>query len=227
VITVKNGDAEVAVRPLFPETLPDAGLFTDYPELMRMAEGRGLKDHAPDEAQPYLRLQAPGVTDRTKFVVALTPNGTSPAPKIEKVETKDWLMVRITQKGEVTEVYFNLLADGRIRHRNANADLGGWRTDAYILALTYPEGGGAANPWRWFVADGSYLRRDGRVELDSLSKAFVVKEKAEQGVEASIQGQPTYAIRLACEGARSIKVDGVAKACSGNVALARRSSPSN
>jgi hypothetical protein len=221
VITVKNGDAEVAVRPLFPQTLPDGGLFTDYPELLRMAEGRGLKDHAPDEAQPYLRLQAPGVTDRTKFVVALTPNGGTPAPRIERVETQDYLLLRIHQKGEVTEVYFNLLADGRIRHRNANAVLGGWETDAYILVLTYPEGGSAQKPRRWFVADGSYLRRDGKVELDSLSKAFVVK----QGGEASIEGQPTYAVRLACDGARSIKVDGAAKACERDVALVRRSPP--
>ncbi|HWU81752.1 MAG TPA: heparinase II/III family protein [Caulobacter sp.] len=223
VITVKNGDAEVAVRPLFPETLPDAGLPTDYPELLRMAEGKGLKDHAPDEAQPYLRLQAPGVTDRAKFVVALTPNGAGPAPRIERVETKDYLLVKLHQKGEVTEVYFNLLADGRIRHRNANAKLGGWETDAYILALTYPEGGGPQSPRRWFVADGSYLRRDGRVELDSLSKAFVVKTRTGQGVTASIEGQPTYAIRLACDGARSVKVDGVSKACERDVALARRS----
>jgi hypothetical protein len=223
VITVKNGDAEVAVRPLFPETLPDAGLPTDYPELLGMAEGKGLKDHAPDEAQPYLRLQAPGVTDRTKFVVALTPNGAGPAPRIERVETKDYLLVKLHQKGEVTEVYFNLLADGRVRHRNANANLGGWETDAYILALTYPEGGGPQSPRRWFVADGSYLRRDGRVELDSLSKAFVVKARTGQGVTASIEGQPTYAIRLACDGARSVKVDGVAKACDRDVALVRRS----
>jgi hypothetical protein len=222
VITVKNGEAEVAVRPLFPETLPDAGLPTDYPELLRLAEGKGLKDHAPDEAQPYLRLQAPGVTDRTKFVVALTPNGGA-APRIERVETKDYLLIRIHQKGEVTEVYFNLLADGRIRHRNANADLGGWETDAYILALTYAEGGDGRKPKRWFVADGSYLRRDGRVELDSLSKAFVVKTTGARGVEASIEGQPTYAIRLACDGARSITVDGAAKACERDVALARRS----
>ncbi len=223
VITVKNGDAEVAVRPLFPETLPDAGLPTDYPELLGMAEGKGLKDHAPDEVQPYLRLQAPGVTDRTKFVVALTPNGAGPAPRIERLETKDYLLVKLHQKGEVTEVYFNLLADGRIRHRNANANLGGWETDAYILALTYPEGGGPQSPRRWFVADGSYLRRDGRVELDSLSKAFVVKARTGQGVTASIEGQPTYAIRLACDGARSVKVDGVAKACDRDVALVRRS----
>lgn len=221
VITVKNGDAEVAVRPLFPQTLPDGGLFSDYPELLRMTEGKGLKDHAPDEAQPYLRLQAPGLTDRTKFVVALTPNGSDPAPQIERAETKDWLLVRVLQKGEVTDVYFNLLADGRIRHRNANATLGGWETDAYILALTYPEGGSAEKPKRWFVADGSYLRRDGKVELDSLSKAFVVRK----GAEASIDGQPTYAVRLACGGARSIKVDGAAKACERDVALVRRSLP--
>lgn len=225
VITVKNGDAEVAVRPLFPETLPDGGLFSDYPELMRMAEGKGLKDHAPDEAQPYLRLQAPGVTDRTKFVVTLTPNGAAPAPKIERVETKDYLLVKIRQKGEVTEVYFNLLADGRIRHRNANANLGGWETDAYILALTYPEGGGPQAPKRWFVADGSYLRRNGKVELDSLSKAFVVKTKGGQGAIATIEGQPTYAVRLACDGAKTIKVDGATKACQGDVALIKRALP--
>ncbi|MET3665696.1 heparinase II/III family protein [Caulobacter sp. 1776] len=223
VITIRNGDAEVAVRPLFPETLPDGGLFTDYPELLRMAEGKGLKDHAPDEAQPYLRLQAPGVMDRTKFVVALTPNGVDPPPRIERVETKDYLLVKVRQKGEVTDVYFNLLADGRIRHRNANANLDGWETDAYILALTYADGGSAQNPRRWFVADGSYLRRDGRVELDSLSKAFVVKTRTGQGVTASIEGQPTYAIRLACEGARAIKVDGVSKTCERDVALVRRS----
>lgn len=223
IITVKNGDAEVAVRPLFPETLPDAGLPTDYPELLGMTEGKGLKDHAPDEAQPYLRLQAPGVTDRTKFVVALTPNGAGPAPRIERFETKDYLLVKLHQNGEVTEVYFNLLADGRVRHRNANANLGGWETDAYILALTYPEGGGPQSPRRWFVADGSYLRQEGRVELDSLSKAFVVKTRTGQGVTASIEGQPTYAIRLACDGARSVKVDGVAKTCDRDVALVRRS----
>ena len=223
VITIKNGEAEVAVRPLFPETLPDGGLFTDYPELLRMAEGKGLKDHAPDDAQPYLRLQAPGVTDRTKFVVALTPNGPAAAPGIERVEAKDWLLVRVRQKGEITDVYFNLLADGRIRHRNANANLGGWETDAYILALTYPEGGSAQKPKRWFVADGSYLRRDGKVELDSLSKAFVVKTRTGQGVDASIQGQPTYAIRLACDGARSLKADGAIKACQDDVAVVRRS----
>ena len=226
VITVKNGEAEVAVKPLFPETLPDAGLPTDYPELLRMAQGSGLKDHAPDEAQPYIRLQAPGVSDRTKFIVALTPNGSAGAPRIERFETGDYLLVKIHQKGQVTEVYFNLLADGRIRHRNANANLGGWETDAYILALTYPEGGGPRKPQRWFVADGSYLRRDGQVELDSLSKAFIVKTTGGQGVEATIQGQPTYAIRLACDGARSIKVDGAAKACERDVALVRRTSTS-
>jgi hypothetical protein len=221
-ITIKNGDAEVAVRPLFPQTLPDAGLPTDYPELMRMAQGEGLKDHAPDQAQPYLRLQAAGVTDRTKYVVALTPNGGGAAPRIERFETQDYLLVKVRQAGQVTEIYFNLLADGRIRHRNAHATLGGWETDAYILAVTYPEGGDARRPKRWFVADGSYLRREGRVELDSLSKAFVVKTNGGQGVEASIEGQPTYAVRLACDGARSIKVDGVAKTCERDVALVRR-----
>jgi hypothetical protein len=91
----------------------------------------------------------------------------------------------------VTDVYFNLLADGRIRHRNANANLGGWETDAYILALTYPEGGGPQKPKRWFVADGSYLRRDGRVELDSLSKAFVVKTTGGRASRSASTASPS------------------------------------
>ena len=52
-----------------------------------------------------------------------------------------------------------------------------------------------------------------------LSKAFVVR----RGSEASIEGQPTYAVRLACDGARSLKVDGAARACERDVALVRRS----
>ncbi|WP_260117358.1 hypothetical protein [Pseudoduganella rivuli] len=39
--------------------------------------------------------------------------------------------VRNRQVGRVTDVYFNLKADGSISHRNANANLMmGWETDA-------------------------------------------------------------------------------------------------
>jgi hypothetical protein len=96
-------------------------------------------------------------------------------PKIERIQSLNMDGVRIHQNGAVTDVYLNLLADGRIRHRNANATIEGWETDAYLMALTFPEGADTTNfdaASRLFIADGSYLRRDRKVCFDSLSKVF-------------------------------------------------------
>jgi oligo-alginate lyase len=221
VIGIKNGAAELAVQPLFPETLPDGGLPTDYPEKLRLAEGVGLEDHAPDTKTPYLRLQAPSLTDRAKFVVALQPGKPGSGARLERFETKDYLGVRLRKDGQVTEVYLNLLADGRIRHRNANAKLGPWETDAYLLAVTYPEGGSPAQPTRWFVADGSYLRRDGDLRLDSLSKVFVSVRSGGDRAHATLEAQPIHAVRLGCGGARAMTVDGQSFNCPAGVAVAR------
>ena len=73
---------------------------------------------------------------------------------------------------ETTEVYLNLLSDGRRRHKNANLTVDGWETDANILAVISKAG----EPVRQFIAHGSYLRHDGKVYFDSFSKEFVVIE---------------------------------------------------
>jgi hypothetical protein len=109
-------------------------------------------------------------------------------PQIERLESKDMIGVRLRQAGTTTEVYLNLLADGRLRHRNANLTVNGWETDAYLTAITFPDGSDMTNPdtaTRYFVADGSYLRRNGKVVLDSLSKVFMVA-----GQNVLLQGQP-------------------------------------
>ncbi len=216
VVRIADGDAAVAVRPLFPQTLPDGGLPTDYPEAMRMVEHSGLKDAEPKVRQPYLGFQPARKDDREKFMVAVQPEAPGrTAAKVERIEGLNWIGARITDATRVTEVYVNLLADGRIRHRNANATLGGFETDAYLLALSRPVGSATGSaPDRFFVANGSYVRKDGVVWLDSLSKLFAQVDR--KGGTAVMSRQPTASVRLGCTA--PFRVDGVRIACSGGVA---------
>ncbi len=216
VVRIADGDAAVAVQPLFPQPLPDGGLPTDYPEAMRMVEHVGLKDAEPKVQQPYLGFQPTRKDDREKFLVAVQPEvPCRAAAKVERIEGLNWIGVRITDATRVTEVYVNLLADGRIRHRNANATLGGFETDAYLLALSRPVGSAAGStPDRFFVADGSYVRKDGTVWLDSLSKLFAQVDR--KGGTVALSRQQTASVRFGCTA--PMQVGGVRIACSSGVA---------
>jgi len=169
-LNIQCGNAQIAVRPLFPETL-SAGFAHDQPEKMRMTEKSGLKDHEQNTAVPYYAFVPPGQARVMKFITAIILDPAHP-PLIERLEGKNMIGVRIQQDNVVTNVYLNLLADGRYRHRNAVNTLGGWDTDAYLLVATSSND----NPFRYFVADGSFLRRNGTVLLDSLTKVFAILE---------------------------------------------------
>ena len=171
-LRVVNGDAGVDVRPLYPRPLPTAGLPTDYPEDMRLITHQGYEDHNPKTRTAYFGFAPADKTERAKFVTALVLKRAQTATKIERVEDTASLGVRITSGSKVTSVYFNLKADGSVRHRNAIAKLGDWETDAYMLAVTEDE----RRMGRVFVADGSYLRKDGQLMFDSLSKRFLIAD---------------------------------------------------
>ena len=193
--TVTQDDVKVIVRPLFPMPFPDAGLPTDYPECMRLEERIGLKDHDQNTKMPYAAFLPTELMRRTKFITAIMPvqDGDWQPPKIERLKTVDMIGLRITQHGEVTELWLNLLADGRVRHRNANLIYEGWETDSYLTAMTWPEGAKRDDPdtaSRIFVIDGSYLRRDGKVVLDSLSKVYLCATKDGDTLDVQLQGQP-------------------------------------
>lgn len=187
----------VDVRPLFPETFPEGGLPTDYPENMRLVEKQGLKgDRSPIT---YYGFAPAELTRRTKFITAILPvhDGVE-MPRIDRLKGLHHIGVRVRQAGEVTDIYLNLKADGRIRHRNANLVMpNGWETDAYLVAFTYPEG---ADPnevdtiRRTMVIDGSYLRREGKVMLDSLSKVYLTMTRTTtrkgEHLDVLLQGQP-------------------------------------
>jgi len=202
-LSIKQDDAEVLVRPLYPETFPDGGLPHDFPEKMRMEEKIGLADHNPDLKQPYWSISHFQDTDRTKFVTAIilkNEKNKTDLPKIERFDGKDFLGIRLTQKGQTTEIYLNLMADGRIRHRNALNVMNGWDTDAYLTALTFQEGADRTKPEnlkQLFVADGSYLRRDGKPLIHSLSKFFTVIDYNGDNRTIQFKGQPLVKLLLA------------------------------
>jgi hypothetical protein len=73
----------------------------------------------------------------------------------------------------------------------------GWETDAYIMAVTFPEN--AKNntaPTRYFMANGSFLRKNNDVILHSLSKVFMSAEQQANGINVLLQGQPLIRIKL-------------------------------
>lgn len=202
-LSIKEGDAEILVHPLFPETFPDGGLPHDFPEKMRLDEKFGWKDHEPDVKQSYWSVSHFQETDRTKFVTTITlkdEKNKEKLPTIEKFDGKNFLGVRITQNGKTTEIYLNLMADGRLKHRNSLNNMNGWDTDAYLMALTFAEGSDRTNPdniKQLFISDGSYLRRDGKPIIHALSKFFTVVDYDGNSRKIEFQGQPTVKLSLA------------------------------
>jgi len=204
--TIKNATmqidgihGQVEVRPLFPAELP-AGLPADFPEAMRVVEESGFKDHDIKHPDTYYAFEPPDKIDQTTFVVALILNDPAkPEPLVERFQTANMEGVRITQSGVVTEVYVNTLAEGRIRHRNAIVDANAWETDAYLTALTFPEKEDRSKPANitgLFVADGSFLRQNGTVVYDSLSKVFLNASYSSGKLDVSLQGQPDVNLSL-------------------------------
>ncbi|WP_294505632.1 hypothetical protein [uncultured Victivallis sp.] len=163
-----KGSADIAIRPLFPERFAE-GFEHDFPERVRLVEKQGLVDHAQNAPVPYYAIVPPGEARVMKFVTAILLNP-GDAPEIERLEAVNAIGVRITRGTKSTEVWLNLLADGRMRHRNSNNTLAGWDTDACLLAVTSENG----KPVRFFCANGSYLRKGDELLVDSLKKVFAV-----------------------------------------------------
>jgi hypothetical protein len=213
-LSIKEDNAEVLVRSLYPETFPDGGLPHDFPEKMRLEEKLGLKNHEPDVKQPYWSISHFEETNRTKFISAITlknDDNKDKLPVIERFEGKDFLGVRITQNGETTEIYLNLLADGRIKHRNSLNVMNGWDTDAYLMALTFLEGSDKSNPKnlkRLFISDGSYLRKEGKPLIHALSKFFTIVDFDAKTPNLQFQGQDGVTISLASKNTNAVIVNG-------------------
>ncbi len=201
VLTLANEDARVAVHPLFPEN-------------MQVVQKTGLKDHDPDTKAPYLALTPRDTAREAKFITALVPmpkESSQLLPQVETLHAENAIGVRIRNDKTVTEVWLNLMADGRRMHRNSNNVIDGWDTDACLLALTRPAdtSGNPDSLSRCFVGCGSYLRKDGKVVLQSLSKVYTVFTCRDREMEVALQGQPSIRAYLrALEAPRTVRLNG-------------------
>lgn len=77
--------------------------------------------------------------------------------------------------------------------------MNGWDTDAYLMAMTFPEGADCSNPEnmkRLFIASGSFLRHNGKTLIHSLSKFFAVVDFEGNNRSLQFQGQKDAKITL-------------------------------
>ena len=191
-VTVTQGDASVVIRPLYPRLLALSDFVHDYPEdLYWEAISAPAEDLIGTET--YYSFHLPGMFDRIKGVTAIILKDSvaqKELPVMERREGKGWIGLRIRNKGKVTDIYINQLADGRLMHSNSWIEADGWVTDAYMFAVSYPEGDNPTEADELFLAYGSALRRDGVSYFASLSKLFFVQKAAGGDLNLWIDGQP-------------------------------------
>jgi hypothetical protein len=221
-VLITNGDAKAAVTFLYP-----AGLT--------LREEEGLAEHQPTRRVKYLAMSVESPFRDRKFVTAILPHpaaatvellpvageSANGAPEIRGAPSgqrsissqPDQIGVRIRHAGQVTDVYLNINADGRRMHVNTNNILGGWDTDAYLLALTRPESAAEATPEsvsRYFIGCGSYLRKGERVVWSSLAKVDAVVRPGRSPEVMMHSGVSVDAEVIASARTNTVSVNGVA-----------------
>lgn len=191
-LNITNGASAVTVRPLYPRLLAKSDFVHDYPEDLYWeiveAPTEDLKD-----TETYYSFHLPAEVNRVKGVTAIilrdTPDDND-LPYMERREGKDWIGLRIRNKGKVTDLYINQLADGRLMHSNSWIEADGWFTDAYMFAVTYEEGTLPADSKDIFIGYGSALRRGATSYFVSLSKLFVIQKAEGKQMKLWVEGQP-------------------------------------
>ena len=152
-VLFRNGDAA-------------ARLLSHLPA-MTVAEKTGHGDHQEDGEQIYLEL-SDGLKSRTHTLIhtlELDPEDHPAAFRRLSGDNADG--VRIEEEDTVREIWFNHLADGHVMHDNSNNVIGGWDTDAYLLAVTRDK---REHTERVLAVCASYLRKNGKVYFSSFAK---------------------------------------------------------
>lgn len=191
-IVVTKDDASVVIRPLYPQPLAPSNYVHDYPEMMYWEE-----IEAPEESlqknEKYYSFHLPATTDRVKGVTAIILKdsvGQRTLPEITRREGKNWIGLRITDGDLITDLYINQLADGRLMHLNSWIEADGWKTDAYMFAVSYRKDGSSKEPERVFINHGSTLKNGDDLRFSSLSKLNVIASGDKNKLDLQVNGQP-------------------------------------
>lgn len=191
-MNVTNKNASVVVRPIYPEYLTPSGFVHDYPTFLNVEEMQGPTEDLKGK-ETYYSFKYPVETNRVKGLTAIILKDSvneKNLTKMERIEGKDWIGLRIRNKGKITDLYINQLADGRVMHMNSWIWADGWETDAYMFAVTYAENAKPSEAKDIFIAYGSALRRDGVSYFGSLSKLNVIQHNSGKETQITVNGQP-------------------------------------
>ena len=191
-LNVTDGNSAVAVRPLYPRMLAKSDFVHDYPDDLYWEQVEVPTEDLKGK-QNYYSFHLPAKVDRVKGVTAIIIKDSvnqKRLPVMERREGKDWIGLRIRNKGKVTNIYINQLADGRLMHSNSWIEADGWWTDAYMFAVTYKEGQKAQSADEMFICYGSALKRGEDSYFSSLSKLFVMTKRSNNKMDILIEGQP-------------------------------------
>ena len=208
-------DGEAAVsgdRVLIQNAVAVAVVQNHHPGNLTLEAVEGLRDHRPDEKVSYLQWSTQEPARDAKLITSIALSTERDRAVITPIEGPEMIGVRVRRVSETTEVYLNLRCDGRRMHRNSNNVLNGFETDAYLIAVTWPnteDTVASLQLSRWLVAGGSYLRKGGRVFFDSLSKAYMGAARRDDELAISISGQPMIKARVLADwNPRMIRLNG-------------------
>ena len=219
-VEITQGDASLLLRPIYPKPLAYSDYVHDYPEDLYWTVHEGPTEDL-DGTETYLSFHLPAHTDRVKALTASILKDSvnqQELPLMERREGKDWIGLRVCYRGTVTDLYINQLADGRLMHLNSWIEADGWETDAYLFAVSYPEGGNAQNPEEVFICHGSSVKRGKEVYFSSLSKLNLIADNRDNDLFLQVTGQPRPKFSFRGD-ARLVYVNGDKKSVTRNGAL--------
>lgn len=150
-VLLRNGPSQAEVTMLYPA--------------VTRRQDIGLADHKPDEEVPYLVFSTNDSAKEHHLLAAICLEPAA-APKLELLEGKDYLGVRVSSLAYVEETYMNLRSKSGATGTAVSID--GWSTDAYLFQIRRPAAGDKVD--RYFVSDASYLRYQDQSLMESLAK---------------------------------------------------------
>lgn len=142
------------IYPVFPK---DASITERIGYAEPHKGGFNNDDRTPEQETKYIAVSAKGKSRVMQFINVISIERDI---KIKPIEGANQTGVEIEDNGVSTYIYYNILADGRNMHINSNNNLGGYDTDAYILAVRGKKA---------LVVQGSYLRKN-RSLFDNYTK---------------------------------------------------------
>lgn len=153
-VRLKNGEAEAAVKMLYPAARTNTEM--------------GLAPYDPDKKIPYVVFH-PGKAAQSRLFVTAVCLDPSSIPAFDVEDNQNYLHVRVTHNHSLEELIVNRRAIATPGTQCINFD--GFTTDAYFVHLQRPAPKSPVE--RFFVVNGSYLRKGKRSQLESLSKRNV------------------------------------------------------